>query len=192
MGYYRRHPGGKSSIYAKIAVLHGEPCRLFFDTCNGIARLGIESNRPIQEEPPLPTPLSPWPAPSSKKSYSYPATLLDDICEVRICRTRDVITGMVLEDTWGHRTCLGNINLDALLPPAGVNKSPGFWITMARRSYAYLRHVTDIQFDTPEDNGRYYVRLPWKGLLEWWFSARECWIYHTGEELVPPLLRSEQ
>lgn len=183
MGYHTRRFQGQSFTYERIAALSNELCKLFFDTHTGIERLAIATTRPSSQTPPrLSTPLSLYPKSLSTEIFCYSATNLDSISEVRLCQVGGIITGMLLSDSKGSQKSVGQIRLDALSPAVNPHESLGVWIAMV--SLDHLMNVSDIEFDPPVYKARSWTKLPWKGSLEWWFSGKQCRIFHDGKELV--------
>lgn len=182
----------------KLEYLAGEsPSQIYFDTSIlGIHELAFDTPipRPIPgsnvEQPLLPRPESACPSHSSEdEDYFYTSATLGGVAEVTPCRANIVnfgpaIIGLLFRYTGGQQASVGQIRLDMLEPPMKVN------VTRLLRLHFILSsdgcpNVDRISFEPQTQVQDDSFSVPWGGTLEWWFSHRQCRLWHNGRSSRP-------
>ncbi|KAL2174926.1 uncharacterized protein P884DRAFT_207934 [Thermothelomyces heterothallicus CBS 202.75] len=164
-----------------------QPSRIFYDTYSaGIRLLGFAAPPPTpdSQRPELPTPLSTSPS-FSQEDYYYTSAALDGITAVTPSLQQiggtSVITGLLLHRSNEHTSCVGQIRLDSLGCPLEVGTSQRLWLgflSTTMGGYCMTRAATSRPTDI---RALTWLALPFSGLLEWWFSYRQCRIHHEGQ-----------
>lgn len=110
---------------------------------------------------------------------------LEDVSGVATCRRADidgqVITGIVLRYTDKTEASRDWVAPDGLDSPIAVPDS-GIWhyVALSRTGFPIVTSRAFIFTAlTREDNA--YLRLRWRGELEWWFSPRQCQLYYNSK-----------
>ncbi|KAL2258767.1 hypothetical protein VTK26DRAFT_7790 [Humicola hyalothermophila] len=167
------------------------PGRIFYETSpSGIRWLGFETPPPTQG-----TRHSTFPAPQSVcprwslQNYYYTSAILDDITTVTPSWHQiegiSVITGLLFHSSNNaHTSCVGQVRLDSLGCPFEVSNPRELWL-----GFAFVVGgpcVVRATESRPSDaQSLTWLALPCQGLLEWWFSWRQCKIHHQGRESPP-------
>lgn len=134
----------------------------------------------------LPAASSPYPQSGSYEDYLYTRARVDNVAHVSVCRAdpSSVITGLVFGYTDGHRESVGQIRLDCLEDPFIIDMSQKMWLKISR-SAKRCPQVVDAGFAPIKKplrkTGGEYLDIMWHGVLEWWFSSNQCWLYHNGQ-----------
>ncbi|KAM3500467.1 hypothetical protein MY11210_009515, partial [Beauveria gryllotalpidicola] len=119
--------------------------------------------------------LSPYPRSLPFENFCYAKASLEDVCAVATCRRADIdgelIAGMVLCYADGTEASLGWVAPDGLDSPTPVPDG-GIWLRVSLSRTGFPR-VTAMAFAVPADEDDAYLRLQWRGELEWWFSQRQ-------------------
>ncbi|KAM3496927.1 hypothetical protein MY10362_009704 [Beauveria mimosiformis] len=132
---------------------------------------------------PSPRTASPYPRSLPFENFCYAKASLEDVCAVATCRRADidgqVIAGIVLCYTDGTEASLGWVAPGRLDSPTPVPDG-GIWLRVSLSRTGFPR-VTAMAFAVPVDEDDGYLRLQWRGELEWWFSRRQCQLCYNGE-----------
>jgi hypothetical protein len=177
------------------------PASILYSTSeSGISVLAFETPRRPKtwnRQPAAPTPLSAYPeAKRFYEDYYYTSAALDDVAVVIPCRRQiagtEVITGLLLRDASGHTSCVGQVRLDSLGDPIEVPVHPPQKLGFSFSSTKWGGHsVSGVVVAPPSEmEGTTWLVLPFRGLLEWWFSFRQCKIHHEGQESPQTCLKS--
>lgn len=169
--------------------LTNEPKCLFFDTSShGIQNLVFETPRPLLERnTPAPTPelSSPYPESLCIEDYFYTSASLDNATTVSLCegsyKGKVYVTGLVFTYSNGREACVGQIRRDYLSCPLQLITSPMLWLgfSLENREPRVAKIET---ISSPSDTSSLeWLAIPWTGQLDWWFSARQCKVYHKEQ-----------
>ncbi|KAM3447863.1 hypothetical protein MY3296_008318 [Beauveria thailandica] len=128
-------------------------------------------------------PLSLYPRSLPFENFCYAKASLEDVSAVAACCQADidgqVIAGIVLRYMDGTEASLGWVAPDGLDSPTPV-PDDGIWLCVSLSRTGFPR-VTAMAFAAPADEDARYLRLRWRGELEWWFSRRQCQLHYNGE-----------
>lgn len=168
------------------------PSNIFFDESpHGIRELAFESPAPIANTRlrTLPESRSPCPESTYLEDYFYTWARLDHVKEVSLCRSttgpRAIVIGLLLHYPEGRRASVGQVRLDCQEAPMRVEGSEGMWLGFNTLGFP---RVDSIHFSRPSRApDLVYLAIPWRGRLEWWFSHRQCKVYHDGQ-ISPPTI----
>lgn len=188
-GPYRRRDWGHSIWILLFDQFEKQPIRLYFDeSSNGVRYLAFETPSPSTERqvPNLPNPQSTHCPPCLYiEDYFYTSASLEDITTLTTCqREQDgtiIIIGLLFTYSNGRQSCVGQIRCDSLGPSQSI-------IPTTRLSLGFLledrkpRVAKVCISEESECNELIWLRVPWTGVLEWWFSIRQCKIYHGNQE----------
>ena len=196
---WRRSPDMKLIYQAK------EPGhRIYYEKADvGVLELAFESQRPDEDIPPqMRTPDFTPPGPWIYGNVFFSSAVLDGVIEVFPCRTSvrggEAIVGLLLIDSEGNRSCVGQIRLDCLESP--IRKPKGLRFNFEGGSYGYYIRKVESFADLERRNeressgsvgeegeeemngtkGSVSFDCEMKGRLEWWFTAKDCQIHHNG------------
>lgn len=162
------------------------PSRIFYETSPlGIRCLGFET------PPPTPGPeLSTFPRPLSKsprwslEAYCYTSATLDDITMVTPSLHQiggmSVITGLLFHHFNAHTSCVGQVRLNSLGCRFKVDNC--LWLGFASTIMGGPCVIRATEFPPSDADSLTWLALPRRGLLEWWFSYRQCKIHHQKQE----------
>lgn len=181
----------KSALLACPWILldrpNGEPGHLFFDRKPfGISLLGLSSKTPEQVPmPALPEPLSSNPQQFSMEGMHWSKASVEDVVAVSCCRPTaraysDII-GLVFYYSDGRKACVGQIRLDCLGSPLVVNSSHNIYLGFKTTDMEcpYIARV-EMSSNVVDDTVRMWLEVSWKGSIEWWYSSRQCQVWHNG------------
>lgn len=182
MGVWPRKPQSNWTLLDRPS---NRPSRIFYETSPlGIRCLGFETPHPTPG-----TELSTFPRPLSKsprwglEEYHYTSATLDDITMVtpslhQIGGT-SVITGLLFHHSNAHTSCVGQVRLDSLGCRFEVDSC--LWLGFASTIIGGPC-VIKATNSPPSDDSLIWLPLPCRGLLEWWFSFRQCKLHLEGRE----------
>ncbi|RSL66116.1 hypothetical protein CEP54_003876 [Fusarium duplospermum] len=167
----------------------GRPSNLFFDSHpTAILALGFDSEEPTSTGTSrlgLPRPLSPHPSPASSEGFLFSRASLEDVVEVTPCRgaamTRSEITGLSFRYADGKMACVGQVRLDCLDPPLVVKSSQKLHLRFGKtaKGHPYIYEVLQ-STENPKSATGTWFDVSWTGTLEWWYSYRQCQVWHNG------------
>ncbi|KAI1438836.1 hypothetical protein GGR50DRAFT_702799 [Xylaria sp. CBS 124048] len=133
-------------------------------------------------------PLAPLPHPDCHPSeeFLYTSACVDNVTHVRLCRAKSssVITGLVFEYADGHRESVGQTRLDWLGDAILIDPSEKMWLKFSRYTGRFPR-VVDAGFSPISKSmghTKEYFYIMWHGILHWWVSLNQCWLYQDGRE----------
>ncbi|OTB05541.1 hypothetical protein M426DRAFT_319811 [Hypoxylon sp. CI-4A] len=160
-------------------------CRVFFeDSSHGIRKLGFEAPPPAPgRNIAIPAPISPYPESTTLEDYFYTSASLVNVIGVIPCRSTNSdivsIVGIILNYANGYQTTVGQVFVDRLEPVVDV--SPSETMIFQFSTVDGFPYVTNIHFSSLESVPASGMEIHWNGRLEWWFSYRQCKIYHNGK-----------
>ncbi|KAH6856152.1 hypothetical protein B0I37DRAFT_366685 [Chaetomium sp. MPI-CAGE-AT-0009] len=189
MGVWPRRLRSAWTLLDRPSTQHS---RIFHDTSStGIYLLGFEtpSPTPDNQRPELPelrAPLSSSPTPTfSREDYYYTSATLDGVTIVTPSLHQiggmPVITGLLLHYPKGHTSCVGQIRLDSLGSPLEVGTCQKRWLGFSSTPMGGHCVTGAATFRPPDIHASSWLALPYNGLLEWWFSYRQCRIHHEDQ-----------
>lgn len=176
--------------YLLLSTSHkNEVITLYADVTAGLRAVAVPADlgesrqaqwaRPSQQI----APLSPYPRSIPFENFCYAKASLENVSAVAAFRQDDIdgqfVTGIVFSYTDGTEASLGWVAPGGLDSPTPVPDG-GIWLRVSVPQTGFPR-VESIAFTAPapEDDG--YLRLQWRGELEWWFSPRQCQLYYDGK-----------
>ena len=117
--------------------------------------------------------------------YSY--CRMENVVQLTCCVNRTAahkpIVGILLHYVDGGRSCLGQYRMDWAIDPVAVNREEPLGIRMD----TYFRNLDSNPFwyvdkltveAVDEVPGMQWLRFPWHGKLEWWFSKHRNILRH--------------
>ncbi|KAJ3517992.1 hypothetical protein NM208_g14628 [Fusarium decemcellulare] len=121
----------------------------------------------------------------------YTSAKLEDVVEVAGCRSwapgSSGIVGLVLVYSDGRRDSVGQVRLDHLEPPTRVEPDGGMVLGFKKEDpdgfIVETMRVVSLSDMTPADgvssegSALQYLRVSWRGQLDWWFWYRRNWVY---------------
>lgn len=116
--------------------------------------------------------------------WHYTSCTLENVVEIACCVDGTVshrqIIGMMVHYGDGHRACIGQHGSDWLLDKSSADPSMLLRIGLAktRKNLPYVARITLGNPAAPVSNLFSWMDVPWRGKLEWWFSLRQCRIFH--------------
>lgn len=175
--------------WALLDMPRGQPSTLFFDSHPaGIISLGFESKVPEHtgiSPLVLPRPLSSHPDPASVEGFLWSQASLEDVVEITTCRaaaaTNSAITGLSFRYANGTTACVGQVRLDRLDRPLIVTSSKRLYLCFKKteESFSYVSEVLQ-STENPQSITGTWFEVSWAGTLEWWYSYRQCQVWHNG------------
>lgn len=181
-----------------------QPGRIFYEVSPwGMCRLAFDTPYPppSSELFTFPMPQSKSPADSlnwapDMEEYFYTSATLDGIATVTPSlhqlggkRGTLVITGLLLHHPDGHTSCVGQVRIDSLGCRFDVDSC--LWLGFASGPMGGPCVVTATScLPSTSDDSLTWLALPCRGLLEWWFSTRQCKLHHEGRESPATCLES--
>lgn len=172
-----------------LDCLAGAQRRVFFDRSHlGIHEVHMANHQPSQPTSglQLPTPLSAYPRAHCFEEFFYTEAPLSNTTRVAVCRIDTYVSGLLLCDRDGHLTHVGQIRRDCLQPWVHVKSSESMWMGFLQRPDG--PYVSSIEWTYPTSSNLFYLEVRWQDRLEWWFSYRQCQVYHNGQ-LSPSTVR---
>lgn len=179
MGEHSRR--GRRFSYELIARLSNEPSLFYLDMSDGLREVALSvplSQKAARTEPYLPKPASAYPQCLPTEDFFFSAASLEDVSEIKLCRVSEGISGVVLRYSDDREVSLGWVHPDHLSSPQRVD-SLGMWLFVSEPCDGFPV-VTDIKLSLPLADSQKYFAIQWRGQLEWWFSLRQCQLYHEG------------
>lgn len=171
--------------WTHLDTLKNIPSRIFFDNAPfGISQLGLETPPPVSRKDAVAlNPLSPFPQSTSLENYFYSVASLHNVVEVMPCCLKtaniSVIIGLLLRYIDGDQTSVGEVRLDLLADSIRVDQSEKMILGFS--SVDGFPYVASVHFSHVDRGQSILLDVHWTGYLEWWFSRRQCKIYHNGQ-----------
>ncbi|KAI0161801.1 hypothetical protein GGR52DRAFT_561172 [Hypoxylon sp. FL1284] len=180
--------------WTHLCTLQNVPSQLFFESSNkhpyGISDLGLETRPPTPKKAPVASvPSFPFPINSSVDRFFYSSASLVDVVGVRPCCLKrgemSAIIGLILRDSDGFETAVGQVRLDTLQDSVQIDRSEKMTLEFSKNGrvpyatgihFAPMDHVVDANSEQSV-----LLDVPWKGKIEWWFSERQCRVFHNGK-----------
>lgn len=116
--------------------------------------------------------------------WYYTNCMLENVVEIACCVDGTVshrpIIGMMVHYGDGHRACIGQCRLDWVLDksPADPSRLLRIGLAKTRKNFRYVARITLGNPAAPVSDSLSWMDVPWHGKLEWWFSQRQCRLYH--------------
>ncbi|SPQ19054.1 e6e2ec79-93ae-4bde-87dc-f58c79148bf6 [Thermothielavioides terrestris] len=182
-------------VYTLIYRAGETPDRIYFDiSLLGIHEIILGAPLPrVRVDLPLPQALPQLPSPRSAcpshyyydENYYFTSATLDGVAEITPCRSDLGVIGLLLHYHDGRQAALGQVRLDKLQrPPLKVDPSRSMWLHFSVSS-ENCPNIEAIEFVSPTVVGPQHFPVAWRGTLEWWFSYRQCRLWH-GMFSSPP------
>lgn len=165
------------------------PGQIFYESSSSRIRLLGFEQRLVSPPPPpppppalTPPPTLPRPASTLTEAYFYSSAALDGVAAVTPCRCRvggvRVTRGLLLHHADGGVSCVGEVRLHGLGPRREVDGA--LWLGFGETALEGP-NVLEVATSRPgEREGVAWLMVPCEGRLEWWFSFRQCRVYHEG------------
>lgn len=155
----------------------------------------MASHRDSYKIPNLPTPASPCPRTASTEFWHYSSCSLENVVAIQSCiemtEQHRPIVGMLVSYADGHQECVGQWRFDWASKLIMTSGTDGLHLCHQRTRYgSSLRHryigtvavQTTVRQTSRVADGQ-WIAVDWTGMLEWWFSHRQNWLYHNGVRL---------
>lgn len=106
--------------------------------------------------------------------------VVDIACCVDMTISHRPIIGMLMYYASGHRACIGQCRLDWVLDKSRVDPAILLRIGLAktRKNFPYVAKICLSEQAATISDSISWMDVPWHGKLEWWFSQRQCQLYH--------------
>jgi hypothetical protein len=104
--------------------------------------------------------------------------MLESVAELKLCRVKNSITGIVVRYLDGAQVSLGWGREGALRSMQKEDDNVGLWLLISTSSG--FPRVTDVSLTLPLAEKGSYFEIQWCGKLEWWFSRRQCQLCYEG------------
>ncbi|KAF5009400.1 hypothetical protein FDECE_4377 [Fusarium decemcellulare] len=160
-----------------------------------------EEHLPTSSYPPVGSPFSRlW---NTRPKRFYTSAKLGDVIEVAVCRSwapgSSGIVGLALVYSDGRRDSVGQVRLDHLEAPTRVEPDGGMvlWLkkagsdgfTVETMRIVSLSDTTPANGVSSEGSALQYLRVAWRGQLDWWFWYRRNWVYYQEDGATQDELR---
>ncbi|KAL7902144.1 hypothetical protein HDV64DRAFT_239517 [Trichoderma sp. TUCIM 5745] len=189
------HPTpGHIYSYSRIATLQSQPDYLYVDQSAGIRELALNPAPNVDNtalEGRLPAPKSDYPAITPTEKYFYTSAPLLNLSSIKICKFRGVITGILLNYYNGSQASLGHVRHDLLSDAQQIPRDATIRFAVSRTDDK-CPYVSNVLLITPDTTQRFSpanlgfdLEVTCCGLLEWWFTRRQCQLAHEGRSSVP-------
>lgn len=162
---------------------------LFFETSRrGVRHLAFETlhREPIVTPPSVPSPSS-VPQYDVRETFFYTWAILDSVRTVRPCYMPQdgirIVTAFLFSDANGEESCVDQVRYGCLDSPKGVGNSEKLRLGFSLETWKSPRVIGIEMADSFREVGNpglHWFEVSWKGKLEWWFSYRQCRVYHEG------------
>ncbi|KAL2159726.1 hypothetical protein VTH06DRAFT_2295 [Thermothelomyces fergusii] len=175
------------SGWTLLAQPSKEPSWICYNARAGHTRVfGLEAPPPTPDGrgPDIPMPLSRCPR-ECQEPYYYSSAHLDGVSLVTpslaCIGDTSVITGLLLRHSNKHTSSVGQVRLDSLGPPFKVRPSDRLYLGLLETNMGGHCVVIAATSRPSDTRSIVWLDLPWHGLLEWWFSYRQCKIHHGNK-----------
>ncbi|KAF4459182.1 hypothetical protein FALBO_14058 [Fusarium albosuccineum] len=142
----------------------------------------------------------PW---NTRPRRFYTSAKLGNVVEVARCRSwapgSSGIVGLVFVYSDGRRESVGQVRLDHLEPPARVDPVGGMVLGLKKGDpdgfTVETMRVVSLSDTTPADgvssggSALQYLRVSWRGQLDWWFWYGRNWVYYQEDGATQDELR---
>ncbi|UNI23928.1 hypothetical protein JDV02_009718 [Purpureocillium takamizusanense] len=200
-GCYMVHPKFQLQFHLIYSTTR-RPSRVYFNEWDPfedekrLKYIGIESdatgtNKAIKQRLETSTSMCPLPLTSTPPPYTqynepwyYTYCMLENVVEIACCVDRTIshrpIIGMLMYYGDGHRACIGQYRLDWVVDRFSVDPAMLLRIGLAktRRNLPYVVRICLRKPAATVSGPISWMDVPWQGKLEWWFSQRQCRLYH--------------
>lgn len=175
------------------AVSENDPIAALADFDDELRALATPcpAREPHATEPQPPSPrMEPLLGPNPGELFYHTSASMKDVCSVTLCRREEFITGMIVHYTDGRRASLGLVRLDRLDDvPTGVTATKGLWFySNWHRSHNHKANFSGIQRVAtagPTEDEDSCLRVPCRGVAEWWFVGAHSEVHFEGRSSVP-------
>ncbi|KAL3590745.1 hypothetical protein FPOAC2_12947 [Fusarium poae] len=175
-----------------LDISNGEPNHFFFDSHpSTMSGLIFDSKAPRQNRIfDAPQPVSPHPDLRSCEDFHWSQARVENIVAVTPCRRvkegSTKFIGLLLHYSDGKRESVGQVRIDSLSPPLAIGSSSrlylGFNTNDEKRPYIARIEISDAHPDQTVD---LWFEVCWNGIIEWWYSYRQCQIWQDGRRSLP-------
>lgn len=174
--------------YSRLAILRDGPNHLYIDDSVGFIRELAFDPEPGRNsntwEDYRPVPISPNPGNNPNccnisESFFYTSAPLDDLLGVNLCQFNDMVIGLLLHYGDGLQATVGEVRLDRLHSKRRqVPRNSTIRFTVSRTSHQCpyvngLKIFTENTVKPPFNHGL-DLEVNCHGILEWWFTRRQC------------------
>lgn len=162
----------------------GDESSMFFEASNGrVGILAFQGPAPIADVaiPAFPQPESSFPNSLYYEDYFFTWADLENVVQVTPCKgvvgPGICIIGFLLVYSTGHQESVGQVRLDGLEPAIDVDRTKVMWL----RFSSDAPRVTSFGFSGSASSRTDVLNVAWHGRLEWWFSHKQCKVWHNGQ-----------
>ncbi|KAF5647619.1 uncharacterized protein FTJAE_1675 [Fusarium tjaetaba] len=189
------------AIFERVALLTAKPSRLWFSSQgDGVDCLAFDcedKRHDKNEAPPSFHDPSTWSSRMSVQQVFNTSVKLGGVTGLVPCRTwipgSTGIVGLIFTYSDGSRESVGQIRLDHLLPPIEVDPAGEMWIgaRLLQPSGAVVESMRVIPSTgqtfhggNPSQEGLTWLRILWRGRLDWNFLYSKCFIHASDQANV--------
>ncbi|QGI76720.1 unnamed protein product [Fusarium fujikuroi] len=182
-----------NAIFERVALLTAQPSRLWFSSQgDGVDCLAFDcedKRHDKTEAPPFFHDPSTWSSRVSVQQVFNKSVRLGGVTGLVPCRTwipgSTGIVGLIFTYSDGSRESVGQVRLDHLLPPIEVDPAGEMWIgaRLLQPSGAVVESMRVIPSTgqtfhggNPSQEGLTWLRILWRGRLDWNFLYSKCFI----------------
>ncbi|TQN73717.1 hypothetical protein CSHISOI_01677, partial [Colletotrichum shisoi] len=180
--------GWSRSKWTLLDLPSKTPSRIYMMTATfGVPLLGFESPRPDRQNrtPMVEWPTSPYPKCRRHENFAWSRANLMDVVEIIPCRHRrqgmKITSGLLLRYDGGHQACVGQVRLDQLEIPLGVDYALKLWLGFSLTHDGPCVSNIKLSREIPTlpvcEN---WFQVDWCNDLEWWYSDRQCQLSQQG------------
>jgi hypothetical protein len=190
-------PQGRSDhnySYSLLESLRESPHYAYMDDSAGFVReLAIDQQPGIcdstwEDYKPAPLSRTPGERPGNRNisgSLFYTSAWLDDVVGLNLCQFNGIITGLLLHYEDRSRATVGQVRLDGLQGERRQVTKNAIIRFVVVRTGRQLPHVSGLLIFTdrmaePPLNDGLGLEVECCGILEWWFSRRQCQLACKG------------
>lgn len=119
-------------------------------------------------------------------AFFFSKAALEDTFQIRICRNKEQIIGLLLGYSNGTWASIGSVKLDQLQSALRVDPA-GIWIQSTYtggRWQATRAHIVNVARSEPKGNRGEWLHVRWRGELEWWYSGRQCEVHYEDKHTL--------
>ncbi|KAI1089870.1 hypothetical protein F5B19DRAFT_494926 [Rostrohypoxylon terebratum] len=174
------------------------PSKIFFDKATSMNLLAFENVKPFVKRD-IPNSVKPVNPEADSNTTPYPffysRCKMGAVTRVTPCYRHhphsNQLMGMLLEYEDGHTERMGEWRFDWAVEPINVEKKSRLRLTMevchgqidgCKTHSCVVLHAEVVPLGTPLERGNHtwYMDIPWRGTLEWWFNESTKHCEHTS------------
>ncbi len=179
------HQNGRANAeWTYICSLPKDPTEIYYNLSPaGIRQLAVKQPTFDKEHRGMRLVTS-SPNPGGLANYFYSSASLSQVVEITLCREEhSLIAGLLFRYTDGHRASVGEFRMDCIGETLQVDPRRNLLYLGFAKAEKVLPHVARLELSLPREMGSLrWLRIPWRGTLDWWFCFRTCKVYYGDQE----------